>query len=290
MSASSVPRAPGPSTGWAVARPHPVLRPLVARYVGYTRHAVPLTVHRGLPSRHVTLVIGVDAPVRMLGGPTPDGGPMTVRAGASGLHLGPALIRQDSHQRGLSLLHPLGVRALLGVSAAELARTTVEAADLPVPWGGRLADRLAEAATWTEAFAVLDEELAAAVRPARSAPEIHRAWRALLASGGTRPVAAIAAEVGWSRRHLTERFAREVGVPPKQAARLMRFERSVAAIRAGGHHALATVAADCGYDDQAHLTNEWRTLVGCSPTVWIREELPFLQDPFAEVGHDPGHE
>lgn len=73
MNASPAPHASGPPTGWAVARPHPVLRPLVARYVGYTRHAVPLTVHRGLPSRHVTLVIVVDAPVRMLGGPTPDG-------------------------------------------------------------------------------------------------------------------------------------------------------------------------------------------------------------------------
>jgi AraC-like DNA-binding protein len=43
------------------------------------------------------------------------------------------------------------------------------------------------------------------------------------------------------------------------------------------------VAAVCGYFDQAHLTHEWRALAGCPPTVWIAEELPFLQDPAGVV-------
>jgi hypothetical protein len=36
--------------------PHPALRHLVARYDGYTEHNVTLGVHRGLPSRHLTLI------------------------------------------------------------------------------------------------------------------------------------------------------------------------------------------------------------------------------------------
>ena len=42
---------------------------------------------------------------------------------------------------------------------------------------------------------------------------------------------------------------------------------------------LATIAADCGYADQAHMAREWRALAGASPTQWLADErLPFVQD------------
>jgi hypothetical protein len=31
--------------------------------------------------------------------------------------------------------------------------------------------------------------------------------------------------------------------------------------------------------DQAHLNRDWRDLAGCSPTVWLAEELPLVQEP-----------
>jgi AraC-like DNA-binding protein len=34
----------------------------------------------------------------------------------------------------------------------------------------------------------------------------------------------------------------------------------------------------CGYFDQAHLTNDWKQLAGCTPGQWMSQELPFLQD------------
>ena len=46
-----------------------------------------------------------------------------------------------------------------------------------------------------------------------------------------------------------------------------------------GRRPLAEVAARCGYSDQAHLSREWLALSGCSPTTWLREEFPFVQDP-----------
>lgn len=41
---------------WAVCRPHPVVQPLVSRYIGYEQNDVGLPVHCGLPSRHVTVI------------------------------------------------------------------------------------------------------------------------------------------------------------------------------------------------------------------------------------------
>lgn len=45
------------------------------------------------------------------------------------------------------------------------------------------------------------------------------------------------------------------------------------------HATIAQVAAACGYYDQAHLTNEFTDLAGCTPRRWMAEVgLPFFQD------------
>ena len=96
-------------------------------------------------------------------------------------------------------------------------------------------------------------------------------WSALVRSGGREPIAEIARDLGWSRRHLTEQFTRAVGVSPKTYARIVRFDRARALIAAGG--SLGDVALDAGYYDQAHLNRDFREFAGAAPT-----HLPFVQD------------
>ncbi|WP_033294856.1 helix-turn-helix domain-containing protein [Amycolatopsis jejuensis] len=262
------------SHSWAARPPHPVLRGLVTRYIGYAQENVTLEVHRGLPSRHVTLVISLAEPIHYTG--LPGEGPLQSVVG--GLHTAPALITQDRTQRGIQLeLDPLGVRTLLGVTAAELTGRVTDLADFG-PDLANLPYRLAEAPDWRTRFAIIDDTLAArAVEPTQPPPELDRAWHQLRTSGGRLRVSDLASEVGWSRRHLGERFRTELGLAPKQAARILRFERAATLLRSGTRD-LATVAYSAGYYDQAHFSNEWRAMAGCSPRTWITEELPFLQD------------
>ena len=271
---------------WAVRRPHPALRGLVGRYIGYRQHAVTLEVHRGLPSRHVTLIISLAAPVRLLGMPGSLQRPDSWQGFVSGLHAGPALIGQDREQAGMHLeLHPLGVRTLLGVPCAELSGRVIDLADLPRPELADLPQRLREAPDWTSRFRILDDTLLRCANQAsRQQPceEISWAWRRLVGAGGSVAVGALAEDVGWSRRHFSERFAREVGLTPKQVGRIVRFDRTTSLLRTPGQGGrLAEVAQACGYFDQAHLSNEFRALAGCTPGTWIAEELPFLQDESA---------
>ena len=113
------------------------------------------------------------------------------------------------------------------------------------------------------AVGALDAVLLARVGPPpRVAPEVAHAWDVLCASGGKTPVAAVAEEVGWSRRHLAQRFGAELGLSPKTAARVLRFERSRGLLVSRRRPRLADVAATAGYADQAHLTREWREIAG----------------------------
>jgi AraC-like DNA-binding protein len=272
----------GAEVDWAVSRPHPALRALVSRYIGYRQHGVLLEVHRGLPSEHVTLIVSLADPVRLLEMPGTDQRPARWQGFVSGLHAGPALIGQDREQAGVHVeLSPLGVRTLLGVSASELSGRVVDLAELPRPGLATLPDRLIEAPEWAARFQIVNEVLlASAASAAEHEPpgEVRWAWRRLLTEGGAVPVGRLAEDVGWSRRHFSERFAKEFGLAPKQAARVVRFGRAAALLRRLPPGGLSEVAQRCGYFDQAHLTNEWRALAGCTPRTWIIEELPFLQD------------
>ena len=84
-----------------------------------------------------------------------------------------------------------------------------------------------------------------------------------LARPGTE-VASLAGELGFSERQLRRRVSAAVGYGPKRLARVLRLERALQAARAGED--LARVALDGGYADQAHFTNDCRSLAGVPPS------------------------
>jgi AraC-like DNA-binding protein len=201
-----------------------------------------------------------------------------------GLHAAPVTIAYERSQRGVQLdLTPFGARALFGLPAGELASTVVALDALLGRRAGEWLDRLRSADTWAARFAVLDDVLLAALVDAPApAPELVQAWDRLTASGGGIEVNALAREVGWSRRHLTQQFQRELGLSPKVVGRVVRFDRARRLLtrpaRPGAPGGIAAVAATCGYYDQAHLTRDFRDLAGMSPTAWLAEQLPSVQD------------
>ena len=138
-------------------------------------------------------------------------------------------------------------------------------------------ERLADAPTWQARFDVLDDVFVRTLVPIERSPAVLWAWRQLAAGHGRRSVEGLARDIGWSRRHFSERFRAELGLAPKTAARIFRFERACRLIKERRPR-LADVAAACGYHDKAHMTREWNALAGCSPRSWIATELPFLQD------------
>jgi transcriptional regulator GlxA family with amidase domain len=91
-----------------------------------------------------------------------------------------------------------------------------------------------------------------------------------MATGGLLRIEDLAAETGWSRRHLADRFGAETGLSPKAAARVMRFERACDRLRSTPDP-LSAVAADLGYVDQAHLSRDFRDLAGQTATSWRAE-------------------
>ena len=78
-------------------------------------------------------------------------------------------------------------------------------------------------------------------------------WSRISASGGRARIDDLVAETGWSHRHVATRFREQVGLSPKTAASVVRFEHAAADL---GSRPLAEVATEHGYADQSHLTRE----------------------------------
>jgi AraC-like DNA-binding protein len=273
------------------ALPAPPLRKVIAAYDGYRQRGVPPTVHRGLPSPYMTLIITLYEPLRIVGHLDPRRPPAEYDTLVGGLHTTPAVIEHDGAQSGIQLrLSPLGARTLLRLPAAELAEQDVPASDVLGPVIDRLRDQLAEATGWPERFAILDRELTARITDSpEPPPTVANAWNLIRQTGGQTTIERVAREVGWSQRQLSKRFGDELGLTPKQAARVVRFDRARRALQAEPDQAIAAAAAHAGYADQSHLDREFREFAGMPPSHWLREEFRNVQAgaPQPDLGWAP---
>ncbi|MBX2796538.1 MAG: helix-turn-helix transcriptional regulator [Myxococcales bacterium] len=147
---------------------------------------------------------------------------------------------------------PGAARQLLGISPSELC-------DAQVPLLELTTDRC-----------LLD--VAARARRLQPCPLVSRVVHVLLRDP-CMPVSRLATQLGLSVRHLRRRFVVEVGLSPKQFARIVRVQR--AAARIGSCAQLGDLAFSCGFADQAHLCREVRVLAGVTPT-----ELRRMSDSF----------
>ncbi|MBB5774256.1 AraC family transcriptional regulator [Nonomuraea jabiensis] len=170
-------------------------------------------------------------------------------------------------------LSPAIARAVLDVSPADLDGTVVALDDL---WGreaSRLRERLSEIASWQERFALLDALLARRHEAGPTVdPEVAWAWQRIVAGRGLVRIDGLAAEVGWSRKRLWSRFRSQIGLPPKRAVKLVRFDHAAHRLVAG--EGAARVAADAGYADQSHLHRDVVAFTGVTPATVAGE--PFL--------------
>jgi AraC-like DNA-binding protein len=248
--------------GWTVARraPHPGLSGLIERPpVGFHEHGSAPSSWIDVPAPWVSLILSC--------ADTFGGFP---RAFVVGLTDTWSRVELGEPSTSIDLkLSPLGAYRLLGVPMDELHERTVDLAELLGEPARVLVDSLGDAPGWAERFDLVDSFCLQRARdPLRPAPQVVWAWRRLRRSGGRVRIGELAAEVGWSHRHLISRFRSQVGLAPKSAARVLRFRRLLARLEAPDS-GLAELAYECGYADQSHLNRDFLGFAGTTPTRYL---------------------
>ena len=264
---------------WVETEPAPELRPWIVGYTGYREEADAPVQRLETPSGGAVLVLSFGDPLTITQQPSGAGLPTgpaaaaeVVTSFAGGISDRPALTTHVGRQHGVQVrLGPLAVYALFGVPLDELGQHP-RRCHRPRRARCRRWGRLGAARSWELRFALLDDLLTArlARRSADPTPEVTRAWRRLRSSHWSARISELVGESGLSHRAFVSRFRRQVGVAPKTAARILRYERATALLEAGTR-SVAEVAALSGYADQAHLDREFAALAGRSPTRLVQE-------------------
>lgn len=255
---------------WDIASPTQPSRTPGVSMAGFIDRGITPPELRLIPHPAITLLLVFDGKVTV-----EDEGGRTHRGSfALGSGYGDALrgLEADAFACLQVRLSPVVAQAVLGGVAGELDGVV----SLDALWerdNVRLGEQLGERSTWPERFALVENWLAdrcAAAEPVD--PEVAWAWRQIASHRGALRVQHLADEVGWSRKRLWSRFGTQMGMTPKEAAKLVRFDHAVHGLVAG--HAPAHVAADSGYADQSHLHRDVAAFTGLTP-VTVTDE-PFL--------------
>lgn len=81
----------------------------------------------------------------------------------------------------------------------------------------------------------------------------------------------VARESGLDLRALQRRFARYVGVGPKQVIQRYRLHEAAARLAGPRPPTLGALAAELGYFDQPHFVRDFRAIIGVAPGKYLRE-------------------
>ncbi len=79
-----------------------------------------------------------------------------------------------------------------------------------------------------------------------------------------------------SQRQLEREFKDKVGISPKHYLRITRINEVIRLLDDKHAMDLTSVAYHCGYFDQAHFINDFKSITGKKPTIFIKERRRFI--------------
>lgn len=272
----------GDAAVWDAVRPAQPSRVAGVSMAGFRSSGLTMVDHRAIPHPAVTLILEFGTAPPIVDDATGRQQRGSLVAGLDGLS-GSVRVRGEDIECVQVRLSPVIARRVLGSSPADLNGRVLALDDV---WGrevSRICEQLADVSSWEERFALTETFLAGR---RRSKPlvdaEVVRAWELIVLSHGLVRVDQLATEVGWSRKRLWSRFHSQIGLPPKRAAKLVRFDRAAHRLAAGADP--ARVALEGGYADQSHLHRDVMALTGVTPATVAGE--PWLAaDDVAWTAH-----
>lgn len=256
--------------GWRLdeADVHPALAGLVLRYAGYEeRGGYPIErCEWAVPHIPVIINFGDDFVIT-------DDAADNFGSFAAGLYDRPVTVASRGSARCIQVdLTPTGAQAFFGQPLGAMANLILSLDDVLGPQAARLIDELEAARTWSDRFDRLDKALLDRIGTSKPAPDlVTNAWGLLQLSCGTASIETVAGKLGCSRKHLAASFREHIGLSPKTAARVIRFNSVLDGLRA--RRSFADIAFHCGYSDQAHMIRECRAFTGLAPKQFAAQFL-----------------
>jgi AraC-like DNA-binding protein len=252
--------------------PSPDVSGFVARIDGYVQRG-PAMLHRQLPSGRMPFIISVGDP--LIGAPAHEDELSAYQGFVAGLHDSYATT-EFGNSAGVQIdLSPLGMHMLLGGRPMhEFTNRMVQLEDAFGIAGRELVEQIQEG-DWEKRFDCMETFIARRLRTApQPAEDVAYAWHRLNQTAGCIGIGSLASEMGYSRKQLIGRFRDRIGMTPKLAARVLRFQHARKLVESADEINWSDIAFDAGYYDQSHLIRDFVQFSGSSPTDYAARLLP----------------
>lgn len=191
---------------------------------------------------------------------------------ASGVRTEPITIPSGNGAAMMVICFKKGMAAPFFPFPMEEIRDSVVDADLI--WGsdfGDLRERLLETKDISRRFTLVEEFLLGVFGSRLGMnPCVAFAVGEMTNNPDQISIARMNAKIGYSQKHFTDIFRRQIGVTPKSYLKIMRFQKAVRTIDAAKEIDWAAVAAECGFYDQAHFINDFKHFSGFTPEQYSR--------------------
>jgi len=260
---------------WEMVDAHPdtQLRELITCYGWWSELTSSFTTRRELAATAGTLIVNLGSDLEITDA---HGDRHRLRAGEgfiAGTAQSTSLSRSTGAMSGVHVRAPLTTLArIAAVPLIELTNRVVTLADLPGTKSAEIGNRLLDAGTAEDRWAVLDRFVTGQLAANEPGHRVLPFILSRLAAG--QRVQSLADEIGWSRKQLARWFQAATGLHPRAYAGLARFERFANLLQAGPNTVLAEAAVEAGYADQAHLTREVARYAATTPAELRRRLIP----------------
>lgn len=186
---------------------------------------------------------------------------------ASGLRTEPITIPSGNNAAMMVVAFKKGMAAsFFPFPMDEIADCVVDA---DLVWGndfGLLRELLLETKDIDLRFKLVEEFLCSKFR---SQLEINPCVEFAINEMRTRPdeinIGRMNAKIGYSQKHFTHLFRSQVGVTPKSYLKIMRFQKALLEIEKAPFVDWGKISQDCGFYDQSHFINNFKTFSGFTP-------------------------
>jgi hypothetical protein len=133
--------------------------------------------------------------------------------------------------------------------------------------------QIAEATGTRERIERVEHFLSGALRSKTTMDKIVRTTiDTLVSTSGNSPIHSILKNDPSKRRQLERKFARQIGMSPKQLGKVIRLQAALKMLLGTGSEKLTAIAYETEYYDQAHFIRDFKEFTGTTPTEFIDDK------------------
>ncbi len=173
---------------------------------------------------------------------------------------------------------PHGLSVFLDIPMKELFNQSIPLKLIIKDTINKLEDELSSAETFKEQIVIAEEFLIGQIKKNEKKykyDRIRHTVNIINQSKGNLKIDDLASESFLSRKQFERTFSDFIGTSPKQFLKIVRFQNAIYEKSKNSELNLTEIAHRCGYFDQAHMINDFKTLSGITPKDYFKREGVF---------------